>query len=172
MTNLYGWSLAQKLPLSTFKWEEFSREELLQLIKGYNHETNEIGYLVEVDLDIDPSLHSYFQDFPPVISKMKITKNHLSPWSKLLLGDRLHNSSIKLAPNLFNKRKYITHIANLQLFLELGIELKAVHRALSFKQSSWLYSYIDFCTNKRRAALSDFEKNFWKLMINALFGMY
>ena len=48
--------------------------------------------------------------------------------------------------------------------------LTRIHRAISFKQRSWLKPYIDFNTEKRRQATSEHEKNFFKLLINAIFG--
>ena len=79
-------------------------EILLEIVKNYDLKTSEKGYLVEVDLEIDPSLHSYLYDFPPIITKLEVTKDILSPWSKLVLGDQTHKSSVKLAPNLYNKK--------------------------------------------------------------------
>ena len=56
------------------------------------------------------------------------------------------------------------------MYLSLGINLNNVHRVLKFKQSIWLEEYIDFNTGKRKKAVSSFKKNFFKLLINRIYG--
>ena len=75
----------------------------------------------------------------------------------------------KSIPSLGNKTNYVVHYRNLQLYLSLGMKLTKIHRELKFKQSDWMKEYIDF-NNKKMNAANDFEKDFFKLMINSVYG--
>ena len=104
---------------------------------------------------------------------MKICPEMLSPYCQQLSEDlKLGSVQVpKLVPNLNDKTKYIiVHYHNLKLYLKLGMELTEIHRVLAFQQSSWLKAYIDFNTERRKHAANDFEKDFYKLMNNAVFG--
>ena len=76
----------------------------------------------------------------------------------------------KLIPNLIDKTNYVVHYRNLQLYLFLATKLTKIHKVLEFKQSDWMKKYIDFNTEKRMNAANDFEKDFFKLMINSVYG--
>ena len=76
----------------------------------------------------------------------------------------------KLIPNLCDKTNYVVHYGNLQLYLSLGIKLTKIHGVLKFKQFDWMKKYINFNTEKRKNAANDFEKDFFKLIINSVYG--
>ena len=76
----------------------------------------------------------------------------------------------KLVCNLRNNKKYVVYITSLKQALNHGLKLKNVHRIIEFNQESWFKPYIDMNTELRKVAKNDFEKDFFKLMNNAVFG--
>ena len=168
--NLYGWAMSQYLPTGNFKW--LTKEQINKTnLANYSEEHDE-GLLLEVDLDYPQELHDLHNDFPLAPEKLKVNKNMLSEYCQKI-SEKFNISSgqvHKLITMLGKKEKYVLHYRNLQLYLSLGLKLKKVHRVLQFNQSPWLKKYIDFNTNKRTLSKNDFEKNFFKLMNNSVFG--
>ena len=62
------------------------------------------------------------------------------------------------------------HINTLKQALEHGLKLVNVHNVIEFEQEDWLKSYINLNTELRMKANNDFEKDFFKLMNNSVFG--
>ena len=110
------------------------------------------GYLLEVDVKYPEVLHDSYNDLPFMREKMEINKVE------------------KLVPNLYDKKKYLIHIKASDQDLKHGLILEKVHRVIEFDQSAWLKPYIDFNTKLRTQAKKDFEKGFFKLMNNSVFG--
>jgi hypothetical protein len=54
--------------------------------------------------------------------------------------------------------------------MKLGMKLVKIRRVLEFSHSKWLKEYIQFNTDMRTVAKTDFEKDFFKLMNNSVFG--
>ena len=145
--NLYGWAVPHPLPTRGLKRVSIKPSKILQLTKRKSK-----GYLLEVDLKYPKELHDSHNDLPFMCERMKI------------------NGVEKLIPNLYDKKRYVIHIADLYQALKHGLVLERIHRAIEFKQSAWMKEYIDFNTSLRTAAKNDFEKDFYKLMNNSVFG--
>ena len=80
------------------------------------------------------------------------------------------NNTKKLVCNLNDKKNCIVHINVLKQALDHGLKLRKVHRVIEFEQEASLKEYIDVNTELRKKATNDFEKDFFKLMNNAVFG--
>ena len=78
--------------------------------------------------------------------------------------------SKKLICIIEDKERYVIHIRALKQALNHGLKLKKVHRVIQFNQKAWLKPYIDMNTKLRKEAKNDFEKDFFKLMNNSVFG--
>ena len=166
--NLYEWAMSQPLPTSNFQWvEDLTALNVLEV-----PDDADTGYILEVDLEYSSHLHDGHNEYPLAPESMKITEEMLSPYSRQLAEDLdLKTGAVqKLIPNLQDKKKYVLHYRNLKLYLSLGLKLSKIHRALKFKQEPWLKSYIDLNTQKRAQARNTFQKDFFKLMNNSVFG--
>lgn len=151
-TNLYGHSMSQYLPYGGFRWLSEFELQSLDVTKVVDNSCD--GYILEVDVDYPTHLHDLHSDLPFLV------ENVVPAGSK----------TSKLIPNLRKKRNYVAHYRTLKQALENGLILKKVHRVLAFKQSLWLKKYIDLNTFMRNRARNAFEKSYFKLMNNAVFG--
>ena len=87
------------------------------------------------------------------------------------LCERMETNGVeKLVPNLRDKKNYVIHIQALNQALQHGLKLDGIRQVIEFNQSPWLKTYIDFNTQLRTEATNDFEKDFFKLMNNSVFG--
>ncbi|XP_068753693.1 uncharacterized protein [Montipora capricornis] len=168
--NLYGWAMSQYLPTGGFRWLNKKQIDKIDLSK-YKTDSNK-GSILEVDLEYPKELHDLHNDYPLAPEKVKVNKDMLSNYCQEI-ADKFNVSTglvHKLVPTLSNKEKYVLHYRNLQLYTDLGLKITKVHRVLEFNQSAWLKQYIDFNTEKRTNAENAFEKDFFKLMNNSVFG--
>ena len=136
------------------------------------NEKSDVGYILEVDLKYNDKLHELHNVYPLAPEKLAITNDMLSKYCKSIADkyDLKVGDVKKLIPNLGNKNKYVLHYRNIQLYLSLEMKLTKIHKVLKFKQSDWMKKSIVYNTKQRMGATNDFEKDFFKLMINFVYG--
>ena len=144
--------------------EEIARLDLLRVSID-----SPTGYIVDCDLDYPDHLHDDHSDYPLAAEHLEITADMLSARAKSLRRDGWKPST-KLVPNLYDKKRYVTHYRNLQLYVARGLTLRKMHRVLSFSQSRWLKPWVDLCTAQRQNAASEFESDLAKLKANCVYG--
>ncbi|XP_068690071.1 uncharacterized protein [Montipora foliosa] len=162
--------MSQYLPTGSFKWMTEKQIDNIEL--GKYKEDSKKGLILEVDLAYPEELHDLHNDYPIAPEKVKVGGNMISEYCKNIAKKYKISTGLvhKLIPTLSNKEKYVLHYRNLQLYTDLGLKITKVHRVLEFNQSAWLKQYIDFNTEKRTNAKNAFEKDFFKLMNNAVYG--
>ena len=150
--NLYGFAMSQKLPVHSFKW--MTNKEIKNI---FNNQIVQVWErtpcILEVDLTYPEELHDLHNDYPLCPERVECDK-----------GVK------KLIPNLRHKNNYVVHYKTLMQYLNLGMELKKIHRGIKFIECDFLKPYIDKNTNLRTKAKNNFEKDFFKLMNNSVFG--
>ena len=152
------------------KW--LSQKKIDRLNLAAYTKDSEKGLILEVDLEYPKELHDLHNSYPLAPEQIKVQKNMLSNYCKQI-AEKYHISTglaTKLIPTLNKKERYVLHYRNLQLYIDLGLKVSKIHRVLEFNQSPWLKKYIDFNTQKRKYAKNAFEKDFFKLLNNAVFG--
>jgi hypothetical protein len=174
VNNLYGYALNDVMPMKHFQWVDADNfDTVIDEIKM--NESSDVGYICEVDLIYPDHLHDVHNDYPMAPEKLSVETEWLSEYQKALCI-KLEQAGLKryktdkLIPNLMNKERYVVHERNLKFYLEKGMVLSKVHRMIRFNQGPWLKPYIEMCTQNRQKAVTKFEKDFWKLMVNSLYG--
>ena len=154
--NFYGKAMTEKLPVRGFKWLNDISKIDEGFVKVYNKNDNE-SYILDVDIDYPSKLQNIHSDLPFLPERMVI------------------NNTKKFFCNLNDKKNYMVHNNVLKQALDHGLKLRKVYRVIEFgviefEQEAWLKEYIDVNTELRKKATNDFEKDFFKLMNNAVFG--
>ena len=130
--------MSQKLPTDGFKWVDYDKTKVLQLLE--KRDTNK-GYIFEVDLEYPKKLWKSHNDYPLGPEKIKV------------------NNVEKLICSFKPKIHYVLHYQNLKQYLKQGMVLKKVHRGTKFYQSKWMEPYIRKNNDLRKLATNAFEKD-------------
>ena len=145
--NLYGWAMSQSLPVGGFKW--LSEKE----IRSYEKLPGSIRECVlEVDLEYPVELHDEHNEYPLAPEGVKV------------------NGTRKLIPHLGGRKNYVVHHEALRQLVKYGLRITRIHRGIKFRESNFLSRYIASNTRSRTAAKNEFEKDFYKLANNSVFG--
>lgn len=150
--NLYGFAMTKRMPISEFHF--LNEKEMSNFNISDTNEDDEFGYILEVDLEYSNDLHVSHSDLPFASEKF------IPPGGK----------TQKLIANLYDKHNYVIHYIHLKECIKQGLILKKNHKILSFRQDNYLKKYIDLNTQLRQKSTSAFEKDFFKLLNNAIFG--
>ena len=169
--NLYGTCQIFPLPYANFTFicdDEVNsiKWEAVDLLK-------ETGYFVEVSLTYPEEIWEKTKSFPLCPENKNITYDMLSPYQKKVLKEVYNKTTYsekKLTSTFFDREKVVLHALNLQLYLKLGLKIKEIFRVIKFDQKPFMKSWVDFCTEKRSQSTNDFTKNFWKLLVNSVYG--
>ena len=115
--NLYsGYAMSQKLPTDVFAWVTGKALENALETKLWRTQPG----FYEVNIHVSERLHDYFNDFPIAPER------------------RMRNGVEKLITSLDDKEKYVIHHEALKFIDEMGYEITAVHRVITFNESAWM----------------------------------
>ena len=142
--SLDCWPMLQPLPVGGFRW--LSDDELKKPLEDLP------PCFVSVDIEYPQELHDKFKDYPPAPDRV------------------LLNGVEKLALNLLPKSEYVGHIRNILKYAELGCKITKVHKALAFSEAPWIAPCVERNIEQRKKAKNSFERDFWKLANNSVFG--
>lgn len=198
LNNLYGGEMMKALPYKDFKWGDPTKYKISEdheknlkmiekLIACKDPDKDHNGYTMEVDVRYDPRLHDLHNAYPCLPESMNIEKRCYSEYHKSCFStcesclkgkERKENCNQcipiskckKLIPTLRNKKNYILDIRLLYSAMKQGLELTKIHRVIKYTQKAWLKPYINLNSELRAQAKNDFEKDFYKLLNNAIFG--
>ena len=176
--NLHGYAMNRTLPLNGYKWADVSIFTD-DFIKNYDDKGDK-GYLLEANVEYPKELLSAQKDLPFLPERRfklhkefdhKVSKEVEKAHEKVYKTFNItHEPKNKLIATVQDKNKYVVSISTLKQALKHGLELQEVHRAIEYNQSNWLKPYIDKNTKLRKGAKNDFEKDFFKLVNNNVFG--
>jgi hypothetical protein len=139
--NLYGFIMMHKLPVGGFEWIE----DCSDINKLLNQPC-----ILEVDIEYPKELHELHKDYPLASERFEVARKQE-----------------KLCQTLFDKKNYVVHYENLKYYIEKGLKITKVQRAIKFKELDFLKSYITKCIDLRKKSKREMEKT---VLVNSVFG--
>jgi hypothetical protein len=176
INGMYPACCMKALAIGNYRWldrKELDELDITNLPEGK-------GMLIECDLLYPAHLHNRDVDLPLAPEKRQINFNELSEHHQI--GYRGINGKIsspflndRLLLTLHNKHNYVTMVENLIYYVNKGLRLSKVHKALEYSQAPWLKEFVEYCFILRRDALSPGEvigSNFIKALLFHIYGCF
>lgn len=186
--NLYGSSMCKPLPYGNFKLyrPDGGEADLAEIRKWFGIANTmsplpidslsgvETGALITCDIHYPPELHDLHNDLPFCLEHATMRQEDYGQFQRDLIrrtGAKGLNNP-KLLATLRDKINYTLNITHLQLAIKHGLVLKNITKVMTFNQAPYLKDYVVGNNIRRAAAKNDFEKNFFKLMNNSVYGKF
>ena len=176
--NLYGAAMCSYLPHKNFKWsvdekwfigKKLSVKDKKQLNKNISEikDNAKIGYMFNVNLHYPDELHNLHNGYALAAENINIKNDMLNDFQQ---EGRKENNIKKLCTSFEDKINFGVNYRELKFFLKHGLKITKVNQVLEYEQLNYMESYIMKNTNERITAKNDFEKDFFKLMNNSVYG--
>ena len=165
--SLYPYIMAQKLPISNYKFVS----KLYKLKYGQNKNYSSL-LNVEIYTTNKVKNNKTLLQFPALISKTNINYDQLSDFQIKNLKEN-YKSSEKLISHLgYDKNSYIS-FEMYEMMKSLGYKIN-IKKILEYKHDNFIKPYIDFLFEKKSyyKSIGDIEmSNTFKILANSLFGV-
>jgi hypothetical protein len=171
MNNLYGKAMCDVLPEHIIGYvNDTTFDEIIK-----TPDDAEFGYFVKCNIKIPDDMKEKTKGYPLFPETSTVNESWISDYQKSILeqnNKKFNKTSKKLLLTLYDKTDYICHYRYLKFALSIGFKADcfSVKEVIKFKQSKWLKSYIDMNTALRTKATNNFEKDYFKLMNNIIYG--
>lgn len=160
-----------KLPIGNLEW--MTKKEIDNFdIHGINLD-GDCGYILECDLNYPKRLHIKHHNLPLAPEVIEVSEKDLSKYAKQALLDsdkQTKYKDVKLLATFYPRKNYVLHGKNLKLYLDLGMELKKIHRILKFRQEAFIAPFIQKCTDARKTSTTKFAMDLFKKLANCVYG--
>ena len=173
--GLYCSVMTLPLPCSNYRF--LTREEIsnIDFMKTDPFIDGGDSYLLIVDLHFPSSKCLYLSEMMLAPEHRVITEDQLSPYQLDLLQKLEGTQKVKagrLTASYHDRKDYLIHVANLQLYLSLGAQLKKVHAVFAFHQKRYGKNFMEECLQKRAQSQNQLENMLWKLVSNSIYGRF
>ena len=159
--------MSNYLPVGGFKWSaldvsKWDKEKIMSI-----DDDADIGCTLKCRVKIPVDKHDEFNNFVPMPESIKVKKEYLNQWQQ---QNYTESNVSKLICSFEEKIDYVINYRYLKLCLSLGCELVSVSQVLEYRQEAFLKPYIQLNTDLRTKATNEFERDYFKLMNNSVFG--